>query len=67
MKKVIFSAFALLLVVAISSCRETTEVTVEDQNVDAVKEEPAAIDISETIQVEVVADSTKSVEQEAKQ
>ncbi|WP_100804021.1 hypothetical protein [Ulvibacter sp. MAR_2010_11] len=62
MKKVILSVFALMLLVAFSSCRETKEESNEDQNVDSVKEEPAIMETSETIQVEVVVDSTNTEE-----
>jgi hypothetical protein len=64
MKKIIFSAFALFLMVSFSSCRETKEEkmeeTVEDIRVEEVTEQPATIDTSTTVKARIVIDSTEN-------
>ena len=69
MKKVIFSAFALLLVVAISSCRETTEEKIEETVEDTTSqvEEVVPAEISEEMETVTSTDSTLILEKEAKQ
>ncbi|PKA84346.1 hypothetical protein ATE92_2534 [Ulvibacter sp. MAR_2010_11] len=68
MKNLIYSAFALLFVVAISSCRETTEEKTEEvieettSEVEVI-ETPATDSLETALEGQVVSDSTAVVKE----